>query len=332
MENNQGQNTKIDVIIPVYNGASFIIKALASVECQTTQPEKVIIINDGSTDNTTEVVNKYTENSKLKIRLISKENGGLSSARNRGIRESTSDWLAFLDADDEWLPNKLEEQIKVQIYTKLENPALIYCDYSIIDQTSKIKYRNYKSPIDKKMSGMVFNKLLERNRITASGSGALIKKEVFNKVGLFDENLKFGEDWDMWLRISEFYNIDYSPKTLVLIRKNVGNMTSDSKKVFIGEIEFYNKWINILKNKNIHLPIFWADKITFRILSRLPGIDFLRILKEKMPIDNYKQIFRYGFGYFPIYIPVFIIRRLYYILKEPQYIKIICGFIRHRGV
>ncbi|MFA7192130.1 MAG: glycosyltransferase [Candidatus Paceibacterota bacterium] len=332
MENNQGQNMKIDVIIPVYNGASFIIKALASVEGQTTQPDKVIIINDGSTDNTAEVVNKYKENSKLRILLISKENGGLSSARNRGIKESTSEWLAFLDADDEWLPNKLEEQIKVERGTKLENPALIYCDYSVIDHASKIKYKNYKSPIDRKMSGIVFTKLLDRNRITASGSGVLIKKEVFSKVGLFDESLKFGEDWDMWLRISEFYNIDYSPKTLVLIRKNVGNMTSDSKKVFTGEIEFYNKWIKILKNKNIEVPIFWADKITFRILSRLPRIDFLRILKEKIPTDNYKQIFRYGLGYFPIYIPVFIIRRLFYIIKDPQYIKIIWGFIRHKGI
>jgi glycosyltransferase involved in cell wall biosynthesis len=94
----------VDVIIPVYNGENFIVGAIETVANQTITPNKIIIVDDGSTDNTYGKILAYLKNSTVQIKLIQKKNGGLSSARNAGIKESTSDYIAFLDVDDLWLP------------------------------------------------------------------------------------------------------------------------------------------------------------------------------------------------------------------------------------
>ena len=194
----------IDVVIPAYNGENFILDALKSAINQTLPPHKIIIVDDGSTDKTNEIVSECAKTSKINIEIIKKTNGGLSSARNAGIEASDSNFVAFLDADDTWVENKLEEQMKVYETTELKNLALVYCNYDVIDSNGIIKYENYKAPLDKKrMRGVVFKELLERNKIASSGSGVLIKKEIFDIVGLFDENLRFAEDWDMGLRIAE---------------------------------------------------------------------------------------------------------------------------------
>ena len=104
-------NSKIDVVIPVYNGQDFIIQAIKSIENQTYQPNKILIVDDGSTDDTAKLI--LSHQSSIPIQCIQKENGGLSSARNKGILSSTSQYIAFLDADDVWYPNKLQEQIKI---------------------------------------------------------------------------------------------------------------------------------------------------------------------------------------------------------------------------
>jgi len=329
--NNQNHNT-IDVVIPVYNGENFILKALESAANQTLPPRSIIVVDDGSNDNTYSIVTEYAQTSPVKIKLIKKENGGLSSARNAGIRESTADLIAFLDADDVWLLNKLEEQAQVHKTTKFQNLALVYCDYDVINSSGDVKYVNYKAPLDKKnMTGMVFKKLLERNQITSSGSGVLIKRAVFDSVGLFDEKLKFAEDWDMWLRIAEKCEVDFSSDILVHIRKHEENMTFDTSKTFENELYFYSKWIPLIEGR-YDIPLFWSDKIMFRILSRLPYTDFFKTLKEKMPKDYYKKIFKISFGSFLLYIPIFFMRQILNVIFYPNYLRILWGFIRHTKI
>jgi len=328
--NSTNHNT-IDVVIPVYNGENFILKALESAANQTLPPRSIIVVDDGSNDNTYSMVTEYAQTSPLKIKLIKKENGGLSSARNAGILESTADLIAFLDADDMWLLNKLEEQSEIYNATKFKNLALVYCDYDVIDTGGNIKYQNYKAPLDnKRMRGMVFKKLLERNQIASSGSGVLIKREVFDTVGLFDEKLKFAEDWDMWLRIAKKFEVDFVPKVLVHIRKHPQNMTYDSSKTFRNELDFYNKWISIIDGQ-YPVPLFWADKITFRILSRLPKTDFISTLQSSMPTTHYQKMFRKSFGSMSLYIPIFLLRQTYNTLFYPNYLSIVTGFIKHTG-
>jgi glycosyltransferase involved in cell wall biosynthesis len=321
---------KIDVVIPVYNGAKFILQALESVVNQTLSPRRIIIVDDGSTDNTYELVVKYAENSRVEIKIISKNNGGLSSARNAGIKESDGDFIAFLDADDSWVKNKLEEQISLFEKTKFKNLALIYCDYDVINSNGDILFKNYKAPLDdKRMRGSVFKTLLSRNQIASSGSGVLIKREVFETVGLFDENLKFGEDWDMWLRISERYEIDFVDKVLVHIRKHGQNMTSNPSKIFEKELGFYGKWISHIRGRH-PVPALWADKILFRIVTGLPD-NLFKILKDKLPRSEYRDLFARTFGSLLLHIPLFLIRQILNIFFYPKYISIIIGFIKYRG-
>ncbi len=323
---------KIDVIIPVWNGEKFIINAIDSVLNQTFLPHKIIVVDDGSNDKTYSLVSKYAENSKVEIRIIKKVNGGLSSARNTGIKESTVDFVAFLDADDVWLPDKLKKQIEKYNLSKFKNLGLVYCDYDVIDSKGIIKYKNYKSPLDKKkMRGKVFKKLLERNQITSSGSGVLIKREVFKAVGLFDEKLKWGEDWDMWLRIAEKFEVDFVPEILVHIRKHESNMTVNPHKAFEGEINFYNKWVSAIDGR-YPVPLFWSDKIAFKVTSRWPNLDFVDLLREKMPDKHYRILFRNSFGSLFLYIPLFFIRQVFNLIFYPNYLRIFLGFVRHTGI
>jgi GT2 family glycosyltransferase len=201
-----------------------------------------------------------------------------------------------------------------------------------MDYNGTIKYANYKSPLDsKRMRGMVFKKLLERNQITSSGSGVLIRRKVFNVVGLFDENLRYAEDWDMWLRITQKFEVDFNPSILVHIRKHENNMTFDTSKTFENELHFYSKWISIIEG-SYPAPFFWADKITFRLLSRLPSTDLISVLKNTMLRGHRKKIFRASFGSFLLYIPIFLIRQIWNAIFYPGYLQIFWGLIRHAKI
>lgn len=324
---NKNTEVNIDVVIPVYNGQDFIIRALDSVTDQTLPPHKIIVVNDGSTDSTSELVSEYTTNSKVPIELINKKNGGLSSARNAGINASSADFTGFLDADDEWYPQKLEQQIEIFENTTYKNLGLVYCDYDVIDSNSKILFKNYKAPLDpKNMRGDVFPKLLERNQIASSGSGVLIKRYVFNKVGLFDENLKFGEDWDMWLRIAKNYEVDFAPGILVHIRKHASNMTANPTSIFEREIAFYKRWISKMDTSSI--PLFWADKITYRILVAIGKTNLLKILRQTLSKEEFHKLFKISLGSFYLYIPLFIVRQVINLFTHS---KIIFSLIKNKG-
>lgn len=319
-------NPSIDVVIPVYNGERFIRAALDSVIAQTYSPTCVIVVDDGSTDSTYSIVSIYAQTSNVPITVVQKSNGGLSSARNAGIKASTSEYIAFLDADDAWLPTKLQEQVRIYQTSPYKNLGLVYCNYDVINTAGVVQYTNYKAPIDlKRMRGSVFKRLLERNMIAGSGSGVLIRRTVFDTVGLFDETLGFGEDWDMWLRIAGVYKVDVAPLILVHIRKHSENMTVDSAKIFKKELGFYDKWIGILGKGT---PLFWADKVVFRIISQLPKHNLLSVFKESISKEHYKKLFR-GIP-FLLYIPIFFIRQLCLVFS-PHYFTIVRGLIRHRG-
>ncbi len=319
--------TNIDVIIPVYNGQDFIIQALDSVINQTLSPNKIIVVNDGSTDTTAELITGYATNSKVPIELVNKKNGGLSSARNAGVNASNTQFIAFLDADDTWDKYKLEKQLEVFENTTFKNLGLVYCDYDIIDSDNKIIFKNYKAPLDyKNMRGNVFKKLLERNQIASSGSGVLIKREVFEKTGLFDENLKFGEDWDMWLRIAKVYEVDFADKILVHIRKHGSNMTANPTSIFEREIAFYKKWIASLDT--MYIPLFWADKITYRILVAMGRANLLKILQQAISKEEFQKLFKISLGSFYLYIPIFVIRQILNLFIHP---RIILGLLKNKG-
>ena len=193
---------KITVIIPSYNRASVLPRAIDSVLAQTLPVDEIIVIDDGSTDETQELLKKLYP----QIKIIKQSNKGVSAARNAGINSSSSEWFCFLDSDDSWQPNKLTEQF--QAFTK--NPEHLIC------HTNETWYRNGKilnqGKKHEKLGGHVFQHCLPLCVI--SPSSVIINKQIFDDVGLFDENLPACEDYDMWLRICCKYPVLFLDEAL----------------------------------------------------------------------------------------------------------------------
>jgi glycosyltransferase involved in cell wall biosynthesis len=188
-------NKFISVVIPTYNRASFLKEAIDSVLSQIYRDFELIVVDDGSTDDTPKLLLSYGK----KIKVITKANKGPSSARNRGIKAAKGKWIAFLDSDDVWKPDKLEKQVQ---FIK-ENPDIKIC------QTEEIWIRNGKRVNPRKKhemhSGWIYEQCLPL--CIVSPSSVMIHGDVFEKVGLFDETLLACEDYDLWLRIAPHYPI-----------------------------------------------------------------------------------------------------------------------------
>ncbi len=200
--------TGISVIIPTYNRASFLERALLSVRRQTLSCDEIIIIDDGSTDETLAVVDAFVRTCDIRVRYIFQENAGPASARNRGIREAQFPFLAFLDSDDHWQKKKLQ----LQYHSFIANPDIF------LSHTKERWYRcgvhlNQKK-IHQPGNGDIFKHCL---KLCAVGmSTVMVKKELFDIVGFFNEEFRCCEDYDLWLRVScryPFLLID-SPLTI----------------------------------------------------------------------------------------------------------------------
>lgn len=186
---------KVSVIIPAYNRAQFLPRAIDSVLAQTYKDFEVLVVDDGSTDDTKKVLEQYNG----KIKYFYKDNGGSSSARNHGIENSSGEYIAFLDSDDIWMPEKLS--IQVDVLDKNKNVGLVYSRMPIIDNEGKrIGYK----PQDE--IGRNFYELLHHWGDLPT-STVLTRKQCFDRAGLFDIDLLTVQDIDMWLRIAKDYDI-----------------------------------------------------------------------------------------------------------------------------
>jgi glycosyltransferase involved in cell wall biosynthesis len=194
----------VSVVIPTYNRMPFLDRALRSVLAQTVQPQEVIVVDDGSTDNTLAML----KSSYPHVKYCYQDNQGVSKARNRGIAMANFDWIAFLDSDDEWMPEKLQMQFDVVH----KNSGLPLC------HTEEIWIRRGRrvNPMHKhqKYGGYIYDKCLPLCAI--SPSSAIIHRTVFEQVGLFDESLPACEDYDLWLRICSRYEVLYIDSPLIV--------------------------------------------------------------------------------------------------------------------
>ncbi|MDD5765534.1 MAG: glycosyltransferase [Candidatus Marinimicrobia bacterium] len=207
---------KVTVIIPTYNRAEVLERALKSVLSQTYGNFEVIVIDDGSTDNTDSVISKYAS----KIRYFSKLHAGVSAARNLGLEKSVGAWVCFLDSDDYWLPGKLERQMAYIA----ENPGMM------VVQTDEKWFRKgiLVNPMKKhqKYDGWIFKHCLPL--CIVSPSAVMVHQKVFNDIGVFDESFPVCEDYDLWLRISLKYPIGFIPEKLIV--KTGGHADQLSRK------------------------------------------------------------------------------------------------------
>jgi glycosyltransferase involved in cell wall biosynthesis len=203
---NRSRQPKVSVIIPTYNRGWILGEAVASVLAQEFDDFELIVVDDGSTDNTREILEAYHND----IAVLSQNNRGVSAARNRGIAAACAPLIAFLDSDDLWQPQKLSRQ--VEFFNA--NPDALIC------QTEEIWLRNEVRVNPKKrhhkFSGMIFEPSLALCLV--SPSAVMIRKKLFDTVGLFDERLPACEDYDLWLRVSCRYPVYLLDDPLIIKR------------------------------------------------------------------------------------------------------------------
>jgi len=193
---------QISVVIPTYNRYEVLKRALKSVYAQTHMSKEIIVIDDGSTDETSQITEEFPH-----VRYIYQKNSGVSSARNLGIQNSTCQWIAFLDSDDEWHEDKLSSH--VEFHSLNPDMLISYTDEKWIRDNKEVnlpkKYQKY--------GGDIFSKCLSHCIIAPSAT--LIHKSLLDSVGLFDESLEVCEDYDLWLRVAHKNQIGLIDKKLI---------------------------------------------------------------------------------------------------------------------
>jgi glycosyltransferase involved in cell wall biosynthesis len=232
----------VTVVIPTYNRANLIARSIKSVLSQTYQDFELVVVDDGSTDNTKEVIDSFDDD---RIRYVRhSENKGEAATRNTGIKVGRGEYIACQDSDDEWLPEKLAKQVQAfencppdigVVYTgfwKIENNEKTYIPFSWVNQKE----------------GDIHRELLKGNFIGSPAT--LIKKECFKKVGMFDEKLFHLVDWELWLRVSKYYHFRFVDEPLLVAHY-------DSDNVSINQDEFIKAQELILEK---HFEDFSKDK------------------------------------------------------------------------
>lgn len=205
--------TIISCIIPMYNSSKTIIRALDSIRKQTYQEGvlQIIVIDDGSTDNSIDLVQDFKRTySTVNITLLKKENGGVSSARNEGLKYAKGNYIAFLDSDDIWLNNK----IKLQLDTIIENPNIDLLGSTFDDITfTKVLGRKVGKLIPLKPFGYAIKTQLVTSTV-------LFKRDVYDKIGGLNESMKYSEDMNYWFRAMKFFNCYLLNIPLVVMEHN----------------------------------------------------------------------------------------------------------------
>lgn len=226
--------SSISVVIPSYNSAALLPRCIESILNQTVPVKEIFIIDDGSQDNTGLVARTFP----APVRLIQQTNAGAAVARNTGITASTGEWIAFLDADDRWLPEKLERQLEcAAIHPSAE---LIYSDAAVMDEDN-VKVGDYLS--DKRpASGLVFDRLLHSFFILPST--VLARRSALLEVGMFKSSLREMEDYDLWLRLSRLCPFQLVPQCLTLYQRQPNSSSRNVQRLVKGEIELFR---NLLK-------------------------------------------------------------------------------------
>jgi len=220
----------ISVVIPTYNCGHLIQQALDSVLAQTFGPKEIIVVDDGSKDDTRESLKPYRQ----RISYLYQDNNGVSAARNRGIREAQGDFIAFLDADDVWHPRKLEFQMKV--FAKAPSLALLCTgifDWPVsafpivaVDPSNSIRHISWPA-------------LLLRNDLNTPS--IVVRRDVLGRIGGFDEELRCAEDRDLWLRIGEISEVAKLDEPLTGVRQRPGSLSTDAHAAREGGLRLLRK-------------------------------------------------------------------------------------------
>jgi|SRR5215469_666343 len=206
----------VSVIIPTYNCARYIATAVESVLAQELEDQEILVIDDGSTDTTRKTLARFGD----RIRYIYQTNSGVSLARNRGLAVASGRYVAFLDSDDAWYPNKIRRQLEA---LRL-NPGAAACYSAFMVSDSTLSPLNVHTA---EPQSSALEDLLLRGNWVSTPSTVMCERELFTKIGGFDPELSLCADWDMWLRLAAVTEFVYVDEPLVLYRKHDGNMSAN---------------------------------------------------------------------------------------------------------
>ncbi len=228
----------VSVVIPTYNSASAVREALESVLAQTYSDFEVIVVDDGSTDNTESVMRSFGD----RVSYLKQDNRGAGAARNQGIQRSRGEYVAFLDSDDLWLPTKLAEQ--VPLLDRDSEIGLVYSDWAVVSEqgeTDSSHLRNLPAA-----SGYVFDDLVQSGFILTSGT--VVRRSCLDDVGYFDETLSIAQDYDLWLRICYRWKVALVNKPLVTKRNWNGSLSSNLPKTAAERIMLFEKGLKSFRD------------------------------------------------------------------------------------
>jgi len=270
-------NHMVSVVIPAYNADPWIAETLDSVLEQTFRDFEVIVVDDGSTDQTPELAASYGD----QIRYLHKENGGTPSARNAGIRAARGSYIAFVDADDLWRPEKLE--IQMQLFHDDPDLAWVYSSAILFEeQVNQLLYRVNQGM--KMYAGDILRPLLLSSFICSATP--VIRRDVFDTVGYFEESFPHSDEWDMWLRIAAKYEVGFVDQPLAKHR-----IHANSK---IGRMNFefcYRARLTVVENAVSRNPDRLSDLRERAIASVCTGMGQW-MLKRKDPVAARKMFAR----------------------------------------
>ncbi len=278
----------ISILMPAYNQANLIGMSIDSVVNQTYDNWELIIANDGSTDNTQEIIEKYARTDS-RIKIFKKENGGPSSALNVALQNSTGDWICWLSSDDLFEPNALE--IMNNAIKNNPNFQFFHFDYATIQDNQTIEQKTHHNrnriQYDPTEEFQTLN-FLQNNYV--HGIAWTANKEVFNAIGNFDENIRFASDFDMWLRISSKYKLKYIDEIVAITREHSGADTS-----IFQNGGFYDSAVSILNFLNNNK---FENLVPNIDLSQLNGVVQATQMAINVAINVDAFMYR-GIGYVP---------------------------------
>ena len=285
---NNDHNNSVSVIIAAYNAAICIERAIDSILKQTCPADEIIVIDDGSTDNTAQIVRKYAGN----VICITQPNAGPAAARNRGIKEANSQWIAFLDADDEWLPEKLETQKALLA----RNPELVWTSANSIRCLCDEKRKGMDIEPEKARSLSGGKDYFDdyffafRNQAGGNTDTMMIRRSIFDRAGFFDEEHKLAEDIDLWWSIAWIHpEIGYIPEPMAIYHQPETTTLSSQ----VGSTQM--KILYTLIDKHIALGKKYGQAKRFAPVVRFMATSWIRGMLFKDDKENIQHILgKYG--------------------------------------
>ena len=272
----------VSVVVPTYNRSDLVLDTLESICNQSFRPIEIVVVDDGSTDDTLNVVREWAKQNDsfktLVVRWVSQTNQGANAARNRGIEEAHGEFIAFLDSDDQWLPQKLAKQIT--IFRKDNAVGGVYCGMRNVDlntgEKDEVTPRAYPE-------GNLLRQLLIHD-VTEATSSWVVRRKCFEQVGTFDISLPARQDWDMWIRLSAKYCIGCIPEVLAELGNHSGErVRSNPQREIVAHQLIFQKY----RHLRAKFPLWVSLSARSAMYRRRGRVYFHRGLSKKSAFQMY---------------------------------------------